>query len=394
MSPPAARRPGWPVIRHRSGRVAFAPDANGLRLASGGADRQVLIWDLGTGSVRARLDGHKGTIRALAFAPDRATLATAGEDGEVRLWDTASGRERAVLSGHSDMVTCLAFSPRGGMLATGSLDSSVKLWETDTGRERASLQGHVDGISALAFAPQARQMATGGFDGSVRLWEPAAPIFSPAACLAFPGEARHLAFAPDGRSLRAAGEGGVARWDVRTGSPLNPVAKDATTAIASAPDGATYATGSSDGTIRLIDAASDRVLDTFRGHTVSVRSIAFSRDSRLLASGDRDGIVRLWDVIGREHLFTFPARPMPINCVRFSPGGRTLAAAIGDEDESLPGAVILWDVASHREVGSLRAPSGASHRSRSRPMGRPSPPPARTESSGSGTPPREPRATR
>ena len=109
----------------------------------------------------------------------------------------------------------------------------MKLWETTTGRERASLDGHTDGVSALAFAPSGRQMATGGFDGTVQMWEPATPIFSPAACLAYPGEARSLDFSPDGRSLRAAGSAGTARWDAMTGSPLAPALKDDATAFAS-----------------------------------------------------------------------------------------------------------------------------------------------------------------
>ena len=130
------------------------------------------------------------------------------------------------------MVTCLAFSPRGAILATGSLDTTVKLWETATGRERASLDGHTDGVSALAFATE--RPADGhrrGSTATVRLWEPATPIFSPAACLAYPGEARSLDFSPDGRSLRAAGAAGTARWDAMTGSRWRRPCKDDATAV-------------------------------------------------------------------------------------------------------------------------------------------------------------------
>lgn len=338
--------------------IAFAQGPHGIQLASGGSDRLVLIWDLRTRSVRARLAAHKGTVRALAFAPDGTMLASGAEDGEVRLWDAASGQERAALLGHSDMVTCLAFSPRGGMLATGSLDTTIKLWDTSTGRERASLQDR-DGISALAFAPLARQMATGGFDGSVRLWEPAAPMFSPAACIAYgsSGDACRLAFARDSRSLRAAGEAGIARYNVVTGSPLAPVAKGAVTAIGAAPDGATYAIGGPGGEVRLVNAVSEQVLATLKGHKGAVRSIAYSADSRLLATGDRHGNVRLWDVIGRSSLGSFPDQDRPIVCVRFSPDGRTLAAATGDGQERAAGSVILWDVATRFAKGELKAPA-------------------------------------
>jgi WD40 repeat protein/beta-lactamase regulating signal transducer with metallopeptidase domain len=333
--------------------VAFAPRSDQNLLASGGADQLVLLWDLRENAVRSRLEGHKGMVRALSFAPDGATLATGGEDGEVRLWETSSGRLRSAMAGHSDMVTCLAFSPRGGIFATGSLDASVKLWESASGRERASLQGHLDGVSALAFAPDARQMATGGFDGSVRLWEPATPIFSPAACLAYPGEPRSLAFAPDGRSLRASGSSGVVRWDVRSGSAFPRSGPQESVVLAAAPDGSRYAVGGPDGKVVLYDARSDARLATFASHTGNVLSVAFSADSRFIASGDQNGVVHLWDAVAGRGLGSFPALELPISCVQFSRDGKTLAVATGDERVFSPGNVTLWDLTTQRVLGTL-----------------------------------------
>jgi WD40 repeat protein/beta-lactamase regulating signal transducer with metallopeptidase domain len=330
--------------------VAFSPD--GSSLASGGADRSVILWDLVTRSPRAHLEGHRGTVRALAFAPVGSTLATAAEDGETRLWDVASARGRAVLTGHTDMVACLAFSPQGGTLATGSHDTTVRLWDVRAGRERAALQVHAD-VSALAFAPGARQLATGGFDGAVRLWEPIAPLFSPAACLGYPGEPRSVAFAQDGRSLIAAGEAGVARWDAATGSALGKVETGGATALAVSRDGASYATSGPDGKIRLIEAASGKVLATLEGHG-DVRTLAYSPSGALLASGGKDGVLRVWDVKQRRLAVSFPALPAAVTCVRFSPDGRTLAAATGEGPAKSAGTVALWTVAGWKSRGTLR----------------------------------------
>lgn len=334
--------------------LAFAPD--GKTLASGGADRALTLWDLATRTPRARLRGHKGTVRAVAFAPDGKAMATASEDGETKLWDGSTGRETGSLSGHGDMVVCLAFSPRGGTLATGSLDTTVKLWEVATGRERATLRGHDDGVSALAFAPGARHLATAGFDGTVRVWAPAAPVFSPAACLAYPGEARDLAFAPGGRSLLAAGQGGLARWDARNGSVLAVADRSAASAVATAPDGSTYATGGSDGTVRLVDAASGALVAAFEGPGDPVRSVAYSPDGRRLAAGGGRGVVRVWGLSPRRALWDSTKTGPPVRCVRFSSDGRTLAAATypGDGPNPAPGAVTLRDAATGAPLGALR----------------------------------------
>src|SRR5262249_45602013 len=61
---------------------------DGTRVATGGHDRAIWLWDLARGEEVARLPGHTGYVWSLAFSPDGATLASGSGDATVRLWDT------------------------------------------------------------------------------------------------------------------------------------------------------------------------------------------------------------------------------------------------------------------------------------------------------------------
>ena len=147
--------------------VAFSTD--GARLATGGHDGQVRIWDVAQPAAVATLPVGTG-VAAVAFSPDGTQLATGGEDRIVRLWDLGQPRvPPLVLAGHGGRVATVAFSTDGNTLASGSEDATVRLWSR-AGEPGAVLLGHAGPVTAVAFGPSRDTLASASSDGTARLW--------------------------------------------------------------------------------------------------------------------------------------------------------------------------------------------------------------------------------
>ncbi|MHB9857898.1 nSTAND1 domain-containing NTPase [Streptomyces sp. YIM S03343] len=330
--------------------VAFAPD--GRRLASGGVDRTVRLWDVPGRRATATLTGHSDDVNAVAYTPDGTTVVSAGGDGTTRLWDVATGRPTATLAGHTDYVLSVAVDPTGTLLATAGFDQSVVLWDL---RGPALTARPFTEVSRAVYSPDGRLLATADADHTVRLWD----VARRRVVATFTGHRESVtsvAFAPDGRLLASAGsDGGIRLWDVRTHRPAGTLTGHTgdVFAVAFAPDGRTLASAGADRTVRLWDVPARRPLAVLTGHTDSVDDVAFSPDGRILASAGDDLTIRLWDVATHHTLAVLTGHTGAVRGVAFSPDGRTLASSGND------GTVRLWDVGRRRLEASLAGHAGS-----------------------------------
>ena len=112
----------------------------------------------GSRSVPSR--GIRGPVWCVAFGPDGKRLATGGFDHAVKIWDVAAAREVRTLSGHTDHVSSLAFHPDGRRLASGSRDRTAILWDAESGERARVLEGHEGVVWGLSFSPDGQKLAT------------------------------------------------------------------------------------------------------------------------------------------------------------------------------------------------------------------------------------------
>ena len=151
--------------------IAFSTD--GKRIASGGHDKTVKVWDAVTHNESLTLEGHNDFVTSVAFSADRRRIVSGSWDKTAKVWDTATGQEILALKGHTDGVNCVAFSPDGRRIVSGCWDKTVKIWDTATGQEILTLKGHTDDVNCVAFSPDGERIASGSQEDGALIWDAA-----------------------------------------------------------------------------------------------------------------------------------------------------------------------------------------------------------------------------
>jgi WD40 repeat protein/tRNA A-37 threonylcarbamoyl transferase component Bud32 len=98
-------------------------------LATAGERGAIRLWSLESGREAATFLGHIGAATCLALSPDQRTLISGGANGEVIFWDLRAQREVFRQRRHDGPVRHIRFANQGRWLITASADQ-VALWQT------------------------------------------------------------------------------------------------------------------------------------------------------------------------------------------------------------------------------------------------------------------------
>ncbi len=280
---------------------------------TGGADRNIFLWDLQThraGSDNSFAEtpirvytGHMAEITSTAFIKNKRFLSGSA-DRTLRLWDIDSGQCLKVFKEHSEAITSI-WADRNGLIAVcGSIDGSIRIWDIESGDILQIYNNPSGSVNSLTVSPDMALMLTGGNDRSLTLWQ------------------------------------------LCTGQRLYTMQghSDVVNSVAISPNGRFAISASEDRTIRTWDITSGKAISTYEGHTAGVTAVEISPDGAFAISAGRDNKLCLWTLSDKNKVHTLKGHNAPVTAAALSPNGFHLISAA--QDRSICLWYLQWEVGS------------------------------------------------
>ncbi|MCP3956627.1 MAG: TIR domain-containing protein, partial [bacterium] len=374
------------------GAVFSGDDSSVLTWSIDGTAR---VWDAATAEATGPPLEHQDSVRGALFSGDDSSVLTWSIDGTARLWDAATGEAIGSPMKHLDVVKGAVFSGDNSRVLTWSQDHTARLWDAATGEATGRPLEHQHSVLGAVFSGDGRRVLTWSYDGTARLW-----VAATGEAIGLPMEHQGMVegqggiegalFSGDGRRVLTWGNDGTAKlWNALTGQisgrPLDhqdrvweevwidddrvweeevwiddgdddgpgpPEPEPSVLNAVFSGDDSRVLTRSSDGTVRLWNAATGEAIDSPLLHQDSVNGAVFTSDESRVLTWSSDGTAQFWNATSGEAV-GFPLEHQdPV-----------WEAALSSDDSRLltwssDGTVRLWNAATGEAASPVFEPQG------------------------------------
>jgi WD40 repeat protein len=160
------------IENHADWVFGISMAADGKHLLTASRDKTAKVWDLATKESVLTFPDHQNAVYGVAVKPDGKIGYSVGEDSQLRTWNAAGdGKQIRASGGHAKAIFKILHHPKQPLLVTCSADTTVRVWNADNGGVVRTLSGHTDWVYALALSPDGNLIASGSWNGEVKIWK-------------------------------------------------------------------------------------------------------------------------------------------------------------------------------------------------------------------------------
>ncbi|XP_024609071.1 autophagy-related protein 16-2 isoform X1 [Neophocaena asiaeorientalis asiaeorientalis] len=246
------------------------------------------------------LDAHLSEVNAVRFGPSSSLLATGGADRLILLWNIVGGRLEAnqTLEGAGGSITSVDFDPSGSQVLAATYNKAAQLWKVGEAQSKETLSGHTDKVTAAKFKLTMHQAVTGSRDRTVKEWD-----LGRAYCSRTINVLSYCNDVVCGDHVIISGHNDqkIRFWDSRGPrcTQVIPV-QGRVTSLSLSHDQLHLLSCSRDDTLKVIDLRVSNVRQVFRADGFRCGSdwtkAVFSPDRSYALAGSWDGALYIWDV--------------------------------------------------------------------------------------------------
>ncbi len=288
------------LLKGHKGAIYSLTNAGKGKFFSGGADRQIIEWDLESGE--GKLIAHSSaTIMSLLYLEERGLLLVGQTEGGVHLIDLKERKEIKLLKGHQSYIFDILWLEEKNEVIFSSADGSISVWSADTFERLYHSQLCQGKVRKMDLDPMKKSIAISRGDGAISILS--SLDYSEQKKIDHTSPINVVRFSPDGKDLLAGDKmAHLHQIELSSGRFAHslPAHYWAIYDIVYSPNREFFATASRDKTIKIWDPIKLQVLKRLEGpkvggHTHSVNSLLWPEQNVLISAGD-DSDIRIWEV--------------------------------------------------------------------------------------------------